>query len=277
MRFSRFFNFSFLLFALLATACGSSNSSGSDPISPSVDGTSVPSETDEPLVEIDFDDEDRISSGSIGGDLSDVEIGRYFADNTTYLAIYSYGRSSSYRYVSSREESLTIELNSVTVGTFNFVTHKPGDSILTIYDDNDMIVYRNIVRVRKAYDEVGVAQAIYDFDAYEGFGLFGKHRLNFTNVSPLTGILGGTDDIEVTPMNIVFEATYEGINEWHDMHEFVLDVVSANEGSQTKVSRMLVSRTGDFIILYYLTGGEDVMLNLFFPTSLKDIHKDFFI
>ena len=272
MKFSKFFRFSLLLLCLLTTSCGSKDSVGGESVSSS--NSTIPDET---LVEIQFDDEDRVNYGSVGGDLTDVQIARYFADNTTYYASFSYGRSTSYRYVSSREESVTIELSSTTVGVFEIITHKPGDTILSIYDDNDFLVYRNIIRVRKAYDEVGVAQAIYDFDAYEGYRIFGNHRLNFTSVSPLTGILGGTDDVELSPMNIVFEATYEGINEWYDMHQFVLDVVSANEGSNTKVSRMLVSRTGDFIILFYLTGGEDHMLNDFFPTALKEIHKDFFI
>lgn len=282
MNFSRFFYFSFLLLALLISSCNAGNKSESvsvvDSIG-SIDDSNTPSTSvgDEPLVEIEFDAEDRISDGASGGWLTDVDMGRFFAEDTTFVAAYVYGHSASYRYASSREDSVTIEKDENSLGTFNIITHKPGDSILSIYDDRDMLVYRNIIRVRKAYNEIDIAQVLFDFDVYKGFKLLGNHRVTFTTTSPLTGILGGTDDVEVTPMSIVFEAaTYVGLDEEKDMHEFLVDVVSANEGSQTKITRLKVSRTGEFLALYYrLTATDDPLLNLFFPLSLQHIYKDF--
>lgn len=268
MRLFKFLKFSILPLMLLAiTGCGGDTSTSEQNSAPEEPG----------IVEIPFDDEDMICSGSVGYDLSDANINRYFAEDTIYTGSFSYGHSSSYRYTSSREESLTIETSGSSLNTFSMVTHKPGDSILSIYDDEDMLVYRNIIRVRKAYEPEEIPQALYDFDVFKGYRMFGNHRLDFSNVDPFEGVLSGTDDVEISPMNIVFQATYAGLNEMFDMYEFDLDVVTANEGSQTKVTTLLVSRTADFVILYYrISAVEEAMLNTFFPASLSNIHKDFF-
>ena len=218
---------------------------------------------------------DPISDGTLGGILIDVSVNRFLSNDCEYLASFKCNAvDSTMTFKSSRPESVTIEQSSSSAESFLIVTHSPGDSILQIYDYQEILVYRNVIRVRQSYSPEDIKQVVYDYDIYKGAKMAGNHRLVFNNVEPFTGQLSGGDDFE-SGLNITFKATYsEFLTSW-DMYLYTLEVTENESNSSTILSSICISRTGDQVILYYKSSSasEEHLLNIFFPAKLEYLHK----
>lgn len=252
-----------LFFTLIAMTSMASCSKG---------GASDSNQGSSDIVELECD---PISNGSIGGILIDVAVNRFLANDSEYVATFKCNAiDPTMTFKSSRPDSVTIEKSTASAESFIIVTHNPGDSILQIYDYQEILVYRNVIRVRQSYSPEDIKQVIYDYDIYKGTKMAGNHRMVFNSADPFVGQLSGSDDFE-SGLNITFTATYsEYLVSW-DMYLYTLEVTENETNSSTILSSMCVSRTGDQIILYYKSSpaSEERLLNIFFPAKLEYLHK----
>lgn len=223
---------------------------------------------------------DEITEGSYSGWLSDIVImNRYLGHDSTYSFTYNAPNGDiNLKMKSSDESVLTVEKSSSASNTYNFITHNPGNAVLTIYDSTDYLYFRKIIRVRTAYTEETIKEAAYDNDIYVGFnGFGGSYRLNCTKTSSsFEWQLQGKDEVEVNGMDIVFDCTYLLYYEPWDMYAYSASMVSEHENNQTDIIYLYISRTADMINLYYdIGGGEDALLNVFSPQSLSSMRPGF--
>ena len=243
------------LLAFLLFSCGSLNNNTT-----SQEPTITPS-TNIPLVEL---EEDEIcEGGSYGGYFIEINVNRLLANDETYHCSFeSSNPNKAITVVSTRPESVTIHYGTNPNRDIILKTHAPGDSIIKIYDADDMLVYRKVVRVRQAYTSEDIGDAIFENDSYLGMKFMGDHRMTFIENGPIVGIFSGSDDFE-TDMRIKFEANYLGYLEDRDAYEYSLDIVDRDAYSTTKITVLQVSRTADVMYLYYNSGSTDSLLNIF--------------
>lgn len=231
---------------------GCSGDSSSEPTSTSVDYDA----TDYPT--IDFKEEDYIcSNGSYGGTFLDVNVGRYLCDSTTYEFIYnsSYMVDQSFTVKCSPSALATAEV--VSENKFNLITNEhTGDFILKVENAQGLLVYRNVIHVRKAVALDDIGNELFKKDVYKTdpslSAYIGSWRLSFTSISPITGAISGGDDME-QGVNITFELTYQETDEYFDCYVYKAKTLSST-ASQTVVSEVMLARCLDFIYIYEDSG-----------------------
>ena len=231
--------------------------------------------------DIDYDSQvnlakaDEITSGTYSGVLEDIVfLERNLASGSEYSFTYSAPNDdANIRVVSSNEDALTI--SHLSGNNYKIVTHNPGNSILKVYDSQEYLHFRFLIRVRTAHTAESVAKAAFDYDTYGGISFYGNHRLSCVDYQDsFRWQVSGSDDTEKN-MNIVFDVTNPTFNEEWDMFMYSVSVVSKNEGSQTNPLYFFISRTADTAFVYIDAGaGEDILLNMFSPISLT--YRDVF-
>ena len=123
-----------------------------------------------------------------------------------------------------------------------------------------MLVYRKVVRVRKAYAQEEMEDMLFDNDLYLGMQFLGDHRITFTETNPLVGIFSGSDDFEQN-MRIKFETKFEAYLEDRDVYQYSLEITDRDQYSTTVIKTLQVAPTGDVMYLYY--SNEELLLNIF--------------
>ena len=248
---------------LLSTliSCGNTQSTSS---------VSTPT-TAAPIVELVT--EEIIEGGNYGGYFIEINNNRLLSNNSSYDCTFESSNSrKEFKITSSRPESITVEKGNNENRDIIFKTHAPGDSIIQIYDADEMLVYRKVLRVRQAYTQETIEDAIYENDKYLGYKYLGNHKMSFTETQPLVGIFSGSDDFE-SNMKIKFQATYVAYHKDKDVFEFTLETLERDETSTTLLTSFLVSPTADVIYLYYSTDGY--LLNMFIAETYKDLYKGY--
>ena len=229
-------------------------------------------EIEESIVVINDSEVTEVTDGSCTGQLVDINMNFFVASESRYDCrfVSKNLNDPSITFKSSRPESVTVEPVEGNFTDFVLVTHAAGDSILSIYDSEEMLVYRHIVRVRKAYSPEEIGQALYDFDTY--VGIYDNHQVAFLDYGPVYGLFTGSDEVERN-IRIEFNATFTHVDEAFDMYYFTIETLEANEGSQTSLTHFIVSPCADQIVFYYdAGGGQEAMLNAFYPKSLAALH-----
>ena len=234
-----------------------------------------PVNPDSDIPTIDFDESDYVSHGTAGGYLIDIGANSLLSENNDYLCTFVPSTSTDgyIRLVSTREESVTLTLKGEGQAEFTINAHEPGDSIIKIYDSNDILVYRNIVRIRKAYSETEIINACYENDVFKGLKMLGNHRMTFLdNATVATAQLKGNDDYEKN-INISFSCTYSQYIQEIDSYEFTCEVTDNPNNSQTKITVLFISRTASEIKMYYRSGSDDVLFNIFYASKYEFLHE----
>lgn len=223
---------------------------------------------------------DEITEGSYTGCLEDVVIlNKFLGDNSRYEFTYNAPNGDTNLQVkSSRENVLTIEKTNSATNSYAMVTHVPGDTVLTIYDSEDYLFFRKVIRVRKAFSPETIKEQAYENDIYTGFvGFGGSYRLTcIEDESSFRWQLTGKDEVETGGMNIVFDCTYLSYYEPWDMYVFQTTMVSEHDGNKTDILFLYISRTADLLNLYYdAGGGQEALLNVFSPLIYSNIRPGF--
>ena len=250
----------------------SSEESSASKTEESSSSSSSSASSSEEIYSIDESSYEEVTDGSCSGQLVDINMNFFVGDNGVYDCrfVSKNLQDPSITIKSSRPQSVTIEMVENSNSDFKLITHDVGDSLLSIYDCDDMLVYRHVVRVRKAYSAEEMPKALYDFDTY--VGIYDNHQMAFLDYEPCYGLFTGSDDVEKN-MRIEFEARYDHFDEIFGMYYYAIDIIEANQGSQTKITHFIVSPCGDEIVLYYdIGGGEEALLNAFYPKSLAYLH-----
>ena len=255
------------LFSLIGCTGNSSNS-----INSNLDDVSSIVSSEEPIVEI-TDVEEFSSGGSYGGYFTDINFNRILKSDASYAVTFQSSNSNKeIRVTSSREESVTISRKENSNSEFDIVTHKPGDSIVCIYDADDMLVYRKIVRVRKAQTPESIVEECFQNDTYLGMKALGDHKISFVETNPFTGVFTGSDDYE-SGMEMTFTASYEGYVEYGDFYSFKLDIIERDPTSTTIITYLYISTTADIMMLYY--GSEGYLLNQLVASTYKHLYNGY--
>lgn len=213
-------------------------------------------ETDYPS--IDFKEEDYIcSNGSYGGMFLDVNVGRNLCDNSTYEFVYtsSYTVDTSFTVKCTPAALANVEITSEN--RFNLKTNEhTGDFIMKIENAQGLLVYRNVVHVRKAVPVEEVGNELFNKDVYKSdptlVEYIGSWRLSFTSASPLVGAITGGDDLE-QGVTISFELTYEDYQKNFDCYHYKAKTISTT-ASQTDITMLMIARCLDYIYVYEDSG-----------------------
>ena len=191
---------------------------------------------------------------------------RYFAHDSRYLFEFhsNIDEDPSFRVVSSRPESVTIEMDPTSVFKFDVVTHEPGDSIIMVYNSEDMMVYRNVIRVRTGFSPEDIAKAVYHYDVYTTpkeiqsfYGNYSFSLLSFDN--PISGVISGTDEVETKTITLDFTLEYDKYIKEYDAYSFKANSTTSESGETTIVC-VNIARCAEEIYVYYDYNGEGVLL-----------------
>ena len=243
----------FVLFLFLLVGCGTQTTSSSEPTAQPTTSQSIP------LVELET--EEIVEGGSNGGYFIEINTERLLAENSSYHCTFEASNpKKNIRVESTRPESITVELGSNPNRDIILKTHAAGDSIIKIYDADEMLVFRKVVRVRNAYSQEEIEDVLYDNDLYLGMKFLGDHRITFTETDPLVGIFSGSDDFEKN-MRIKFETTFTSYLEDRDVYQYNLEITDRDDHSTTIIKTLQIAPTGDVMYLYY--GTEESLLNIF--------------
>ena len=243
----------FVLFLLLLVGCGTQTTSSPQPTAQPTTSQSIP------LVELET--EEIVEGGSYGGYFIEINTERLLSENSSYHCTFEASNpKKNIRVESTRPESITVEFGTNPNRDIILKTHAAGDSIIKIYDADEMLVFRKVVRVRKAYSQEEMEDVLFDNDLYLGLQFYGDHRITFTETQPLVGILSGSDDFEKN-MRIKFETTFTAYVEDRDVYQYSLEIIDRDQYSTTVIKTLQVAPTGDVMYLYY--GTEEILLNIF--------------
>lgn len=251
-----------------------SNSLTSDTTSDDITSSIEDSSTSEEL------SVNEICDGTAEGRLSDIEMKSFVTSNFEYACVFRTNSSNKQiTFRVSNSDVIEIKESVSTDGRFTLVTKNAGDAILEIFDSNEMLVYRNIVRVRDSIGdtEQEISEYLFSVDKFSSiFTDFMLANYELTFLSPKTanedptGYLTGYDDFDTAGGEHNFH--YHEDEEYRydssrDCYWFLIDVDSTTS-TQTTLYSFSISRTGDKLMVYYLSGNEGRLLTIMAPDNL---------
>lgn len=239
----------------------------------------VPDPPVEVIPTIDWDEKDYLcKGGSYGGYFSDINVGRILCTGTSYDFMFesSHATDKSYTVISTDTSICEPVVASSTSKMFDLSCKKQGDVIITIENCDGILVYRNIVRVRKpiAVDEMGDYLSSVDKfvipQEYEYY--LGSYKLSFDYFDEYDGELCGTfkggDDYDSNVL-IIFSLEYELLLDDRDCYSYKLETLSSNS-QLTFIGYLNISRAGDWLYLYEdEIKGTGTLLAIFIPSIVE--------
>lgn len=272
------------LFGVVLAGCNptevqSAESTGSTPVtvsSPSSQEETPGSSVDEgpdyfgTYEEIDFNP--IYEGGTDSGRLVDIDANAFCRENFSYYCSFTTNQTDkSLSFKVSDPEIITVDGDSPD-GNFYLQTHKSGNAILEIYNSQDMIVYRNVVRVRPMVAEEDLNSYLYEANSFVSicdYFTFSHYQLMF--ISEDTAILAGYDEVD-SSASYRFTYILEGYSEYDDFYYFKIDTISSNVS--TRLTEFMLSSTGDMLMVYYDSGmGGGSLLAMLTRDDLQYLHS----
>lgn len=217
--------------------------------------------------------------GSPDGRLVDIRVNSFCRDHFEYACSFKTDLSDkSLTFETSDPNVITVKEEQTTNEHFTLVTHNPGNAVLTVYNANEMIVFRHVVRVRPAIDPEEMDEYLFSVDAFESImntTMMANYQLTFTGVSdgenPATGLLIGSDEVDVNA-RYTFSYTYSDYIEETDFYQY--EITTLTTTTATELLCFNVSSTGDMLMVYYDSGdGYGSLLTMLVPDTLLDLHS----
>jgi len=223
--------------------------------------TSETTSSSEPMIIIDLPSDEIITTkGNQGGYMTDINVGSKLPTNHTYLCTFTPSLlNTTINVVSGNSDIATIEM--VEKNSFNIITKKAGDFILTIFDSNSMIAYNNVVSVRNPYTADEILEKVYEQDPFVSSGLLGAYKFAVSNYNGKngTGVISGHELEESTTTKSVFSMSYGGIsggvydNIWY-WYECSVD--NSQSTLDFNIVEVNISMCGDRATVFYGTDYE---------------------
>ncbi len=209
----------------------------------------------------------EITTGSLGGSLTDLLVGSYIEPNYTYTCSFSHTKTFSGEYTIKSDER-TIAQVSHSSGTNSFTVKgiTAGDAIIQAVTDEDEVVLQFVVHVRNRIPMSKLADTLYNFDLYTG--MFYGYKLAFISKTPLKATLVGNDDFESSYVNFkLLEGKEEKIGNGTDFntYKYRISVDVENSATSRTYTDIYISTTGDKIYMYYTNG----LIDIFTPFGLS--------
>lgn len=217
------------------------------------------------------------TSGNLGGYMIEISTDAFLEAGSEYPCTFSTNLSDTTIDVkSSRPESATIEMTGRN--SFKVITHKAGDSILTIYDSDGLVAFNKVMHVRTPYSAENIMKAVARYDIYTSTGIYGNYRFVVTDVYKTysTGVVSGGEHGGKTGKS-VFDLEYVGVEEGgaFDGHFYLFscNVDKTQSDLSDDIKEVYVSKCADRIYIYYAEKGVSdnyYLLELFQPAELKE-------
>lgn len=221
-----------------------------------VDITSDSSNTDEiPL------STNKVSSGSIGGALININLGIPLIEDYSY----NFSITSSDATASG---PINVTISNTNVVSYELVgstptlkTHNSGYAIIIIKDSNDFLIYRNVIHVVKPYTNDNIVEHLIDVDSFKSFGS-SYESLSLTFLSDSTALLQGNEGSSSIG-SIYLNYSYAKFNS--NSNDFVFNVTIDKENSSSipDITLLYVGNNGYELSLY----GNEGLYGIFFPES----------
>lgn len=248
--------------AFMITACGdTTNSSGLKP----VDGITG-------IDDIVIDDNDteeetivtktveEITSGQLGGSLTDLLVGSYIEPQYSYTCSFSHTHTFDGEYtVKSDDRTIAQVTHEAGTNSFTVKGITPGDAIIQATTSDEEVVLQFVVHVRKRIPMNKIAEQLYKVDVFTG--MFYGYKISFLDDEPLKAVLTGSDDFERSYVNFtLIDGVEERIGDGIDFNTYKFKISVDTETSSTSRSYtdLYVSTTGDKIFMYYTNGIVDI-------------------
>ena len=248
--------------AFMITACdGTTNSSGLKP----VDGITG-------IDDIVIDDNDteeetivtktveEITSGQLGGSLTDLLVGSYIEPQYSYTCSFSHTHTFDGEYtVKSDDRTIAQVTHEAGTNSFTVKGITPGDAIIQATTSDEEVVLQFVVHVRKRIPMNKIAEQLYKVDVFTG--MFYGYKISFLDDEPLKAVLTGSDDFETSYVNFtLIDGVEERIGDGIDFNTYKFKISVDTETSSTSRSYtdLYVSTTGDKIFMYYSNGIVDI-------------------
>lgn len=277
-----------LTLTLSLLGCGETTSSSSDDSS-SLSTETIVTTSDNVTSSLDSSTSEELSvnticDGTPGGRLLDIDVNSFVTSNSQYNCSFSMDSTNpSLTFRVSNSNIISINVETSINGQFVLITKNAGDAVLEIFDSNEMLVYRNIVRVRDSIGdtEEEISEYLYSVDKFVSIYdslMQGHYELTFlsakTEIEDPTGFLEGYDDYDTAGSEYNF--TYSAdetlpYDSSRDCYWFNITTTSTTSSSTTLYS-FSISRAGDMLMVYYLTGGEGVLLTMLVREDLLYLH-----
>lgn len=253
----------FLLFSCAGTPpAGSSSLPEED--SPSSSETKVPVwEESYPEVEA-----EEYCLGTYGGYLLQLEMGYRMTAGDEYECSFEPddGKVSSILVETSDPEGLEAIVDPAGDFTFLLKAKKAGNYLLTVYGDDGFTYYQKVVGVRKEIPLQEMDEYLFSVTQWNeppGYP-YGTYEMTFVDPEEKRGLLLMSDEMGAGQRyDFTYEyAYYESATKTH----FYSISYEPSETARTTLSSFSISRSGDFINLWYAVGGEETILCFLLPS-----------
>lgn len=232
---------------ILPLLLGATLLSGCDKNQGNAGGTQYP--------EINFNQSDYIcKGGSYGGFFTEVNIGRALVTETKYeFSLSASGSDKTINIKLSNNNLGSVRMKNNSKSHFFLETNKNyGDLIMTIENARGELVYRNLIKIRKAVTNEEMGQVLYNKDIYKTssdlLGMYGDWRLGFTEIDPIKGTISGGDEKE-SNVTITFTIEFVEYQEFRDCNLYNVSEISST-AKETKITALLITRAADTIYVY---------------------------
>lgn len=215
---------------------------------------------------------------SVGGYFVEAAWGRSMASDSTYTfnIEVNNGSGTSFRITSSHPEHITARIPEGSNNLFYLDTHTAGDSIISIYDSQDFLVYRDVLRVRPKKTEETVIDTMYNAESFKTMSDMSAYIGNWklvvsdNSLNPQC-ILAGGDDME---QDVTFEFTLSYQEYIEDRACYMYKVENLDTNSQTtKLTYVQVSNVGDYAYVYYKNGHDSNLLTMLYNSDISYIFE----
>ncbi|MCQ2772149.1 MAG: hypothetical protein MJ238_02585 [Bacilli bacterium] len=204
----------------------------------------------------------EFAEGSVGESLIEINTGKHLSTDSSYSCTFDPTNNvdKSYTLKSKYENVATVEQKAD--GKFIINTHEVGDTLITAYDADEMLLMRYIVHVRPALSVEQVQKHVYkNIDSWEG--LFYECSMTFLSSDPLSGVAEGEDEFEST--EAYFTAEFDEKVKLYDFYYYRFIVSTDMEKSKTKRTFTIldISEQGDECHLYYSESQGENIFDIF--------------
>lgn len=226
----------------------------------------------------------EFNSGLNGGQgiATAIAIDRYMPTGTSFKETYSLKSGGTPTLRSSDESIFKIEKVEGMTSTYLLTFGHAGDALFTGYDAHGDMVYRKIIRVRKAYDKETLPTALVTKENFVSMKLLGDMAITFVSASPCDAVFSGSDDLD-KGMNYTVRLGEGTYREEDALFYYPLETLSNDSDPQnnTELSALLISSTADMVMVYYKRGTgiagqyEDGLLAWCFSSDTLWLHPEF--
>lgn len=214
--------------------------------------------------------------GSYSGYFTEVSCGRFLAVNTSYEFYFTSAYSVDPTYVveSLFESHATVRYDDNNKNKFYLDTHTAGDTVLIIRNAINEICYTQVIRIRPAYTDVTVLDIMYQADyyrtikAYEGYTGKWIYSLLEDNQEH-NSVVSGSDDYDSATCK--FGLRYDSYSPYTDLYYFVATNLNSTS-PYTTVSTVAVSRCGDTMYIYTLSGEDEHLLTILYNIDVQYVY-----